>query len=148
MSATVFVDTNVLLYAVDLADKQKHKTARDWRDRLWESRRGRLSFQVLQEFYANVARKWPCSIEAARLEVLDLLAWQPIFVSDEILKSSWKIQDRFGVSFWDAMIVAAAKVAGCRYLLSEDFQTGIELSGVRIINPFRSDPDEILGAAV
>jgi predicted nucleic acid-binding protein len=127
-----------------LANKQKHKAAGVWRDQLWESRLGRLSLQVLQEFYAKVARKWPASIASARLEVLDLLAWQPVSVNDEILKSSWKIQDRFGVSFWDAMIVAAAKVAGCRYLLSEDFQTGIDLSGGKVINPFRSDPDEIL----
>jgi predicted nucleic acid-binding protein len=144
MNGPVFVDTNVLLYAVDVADKSKHQTARMWRDWLWESRRGRVSFQVLQEFYANVDRKWPHAKASARVEVVDLLAWQPILVNDEILKTSWKIQDRYGTSFWDALIVAAAKAAHCKYLLSEDFQAGLNLNGVRVVNPFKSSPSELV----
>jgi predicted nucleic acid-binding protein len=109
MNGPVFVDTNILLYAIDVTEETKHQTARMWRDQLRESRQGRLSFQVLQEFYANVERKWPQAKASARAEVKDLLAWQPIVVNDEILKSSWKLQDRYGISFWDALIAAAAK---------------------------------------
>jgi len=78
MSGLVFVDTNVLLYAVDESDQQKQEHARGWREWLWETRRGRLSFQVLQEVYSNVCRKWPKAKEAARLEIGDLLKWNPI----------------------------------------------------------------------
>ena len=63
MSATVFVDTNVLIYALDRADLKKQERARAWRTKLWERKCGRISFQVLQEFYANVVRKWPSASE-------------------------------------------------------------------------------------
>lgn len=143
MSGAIFVDTNVLLYAVDLAHPQKHQLARHWRDTLWKTGQGRLSFQVLQEFYANVSRKWPKSTESARLEIEDLFTWQPVSINADILRSSWKIQHRFGISFWDSLIVAAAKAAQCSYLLSEDFQAGLDLDGLRVVNPFQTRPDQI-----
>ncbi len=59
MTAPVFVDTNVLIYALDDADPKKQEAARLWRAELWKSRRGRISFQVLQEFYVRVTQKWP-----------------------------------------------------------------------------------------
>lgn len=58
MTALVFVDTNVFIYALDRADLRKQQAARDWRAELWKSHRGRISFQVLQEFYVKVTRKW------------------------------------------------------------------------------------------
>jgi predicted nucleic acid-binding protein len=143
MSGLVFVDTNVLLYAVDETDQQKQEGARAWREWLWETRRGRLSFQVLQEFYSNVCRKWPKAKETARLEIGDLLRWKPVSVSGALLLSAWQLQDRYGFSFWDALIVAAAKVSLCGFLLSEDFQPGQNIDGVLIVNPFGSRPDQI-----
>ena len=77
MTALVFVDTNVLIYALDSANAKKQQAAALWRAELWESRRGRISFQVLQEFCVNVARKWPHSREEARAEVRNLMAWAP-----------------------------------------------------------------------
>jgi len=78
MSAPVFVDTNVLLYAIDEAEPRKHRAALEWRAHLWRSRRGRLSFQVLQEFYVQALRKNPKRAATARAEVRDLLAWDPV----------------------------------------------------------------------
>jgi predicted nucleic acid-binding protein len=66
MTAPVFVDTNVLLYAVDTADAEKHRAASAWRLELWKSRRGRLSYQVLQEFYVQALRKNPPGLEGPR----------------------------------------------------------------------------------
>jgi predicted nucleic acid-binding protein len=143
MSGLVFVDTNVLLYAVDETDQQKQERARAWREWLWETRRGRLSFQVLQEFYSNVCRKWPKAKSTARLEIEDLLRWKPVSVSGALLQSGWQLQDRYGFSFWDALIVAAAKVSPCGFLLSEDFQSGLNIDGLLIVNPFRTRPDQI-----
>jgi predicted nucleic acid-binding protein len=143
MTALVFVDTNVLIYAIDRADLKKQQAAREWRDELWQSRRGRISFQVLQEFYAKVTQKWPAGRDDARAEVRDLLAWQPVTVDDSILEKSWKIQDRYRLSFWDALIVGAAKASGCRYLLTEDLQTGQDVDGIVVVNPFLGDPSSL-----
>lgn len=139
MTAPVFVDTNVLLYALDRADEKKQRAARAWREGLWKSRLGRISFQVLQEFYVQALRKWPESWEVARAEVNDLLAWQPVAVDAAILQRGWKLQDRYQLSFWDALIVAAAKSTGCRYLLTEDLQTNQDLDGIIVIHPFLTD---------
>jgi predicted nucleic acid-binding protein len=143
MSGLVFVDTNVLLYAVDESDQQKQAHARAWREWLWETRRGRLSFQVLQEFYSNVCRKWPKAKDTARSEIEDFLMWKPVSVNGALLLSAWQLQDRYGFSFWDSLIVAASKVSLCGFLLSEDFQPGQSIDGVLIVNPFRSRPDQI-----
>jgi len=140
MTAPVFVDTNVFIYAIDDADRKKRDAARDWRAELWKSRRGRISFQVLQEFYVNVTYKWPDARLKARAEILDLLAWRPVAVDHLLLEDSWKIQDRYQLSFWDALIVAAAKATSCRYLLTEDLQSDQDLDGVLVINPFLRDP--------
>jgi predicted nucleic acid-binding protein len=146
MTAPVFVDTNVLLYAIDKADIRKQHAAQNWRVELWKSRRGRVSFQVLQEFYSNVSQKWPNSRDQARAEVRDLLAWRPVPVDAAVLEQAWKLQDRYHLSFWDSLIVAAAKTASCRYLLTEDLQSGQDLNGVLVISPFLYDPASPLPA--
>ena len=143
MNAPVFVDTNVLIYALDEADLKKQEAARAWGAELWKSRRGRISYQVLQEFYVKVTQKWPSSRPAARAEVRDLLAWQPVAVDEDLFDRAWTIQDRYQLSFWDALIVAAAQAASCRYLLTEDLQANQNLDGVIVINPFRCDPGEL-----
>jgi len=140
MSVLVFVDTNVFLYAMEDADEEKEERAREWRIWLWETRRGRVSFQVLQEFYVKATQKWPQARDAVRAEVKDLLAWQPVMVDGAILERGWKLRDRYQLSFWDALIVAAAKSISCRYLLTEDLQTNQDLDGVLVINPFLTDP--------
>ena len=142
----VFVDTNVLIYALDQADPRKQAAAATWRAELWKSHAGRISYQVLQEFYAKVCHKWPAATDAARAEVRDLLAWRPLPVSAALLEQSWKLQDRYRLSFWDAMIAAAAKATGCRYLLTEDLQAGQSLDGVVVLSPFSNSPESFLAA--
>jgi predicted nucleic acid-binding protein len=137
MSGLVFVDTNVFIYALDEADPQKQRAAREWRNQLWTSRRGRTSFQVLQEFYVKATHRWPGHVSAARAEVRDLMAWRPLAASSAILQESWKVQDRYRFSFWDALVVAAARTASCTYLLTEDLQSGQQLDGLLVVNPFQ-----------
>lgn len=146
MTAPVFVDTNVLIYALDEADRKKQESAREWRAELWKRHQGRISFQVLQEFYVKVTRRWPDARQDARAEVRDLLAWRPVSVDAEILVGAWRLQDRYRISFWDALIVAAAKAASCRYLLTEDLQAGQDFDGLLVVNPFRSTPASLLDA--
>jgi len=108
MTAPVFVDTNVLLYAMDTADAEKHRAASAWRVELWKSRRGRLSYQVLQEFYVQAVRKNPQGADAAEAEVRDLFAWDPVVVDAAVLEAAWRLRRRYSLSFWDALVVGAA----------------------------------------
>jgi predicted nucleic acid-binding protein len=144
MTAAVFVDTNVLIYALDRTDFKKQERARAWRTELWKRQCGCISVQVLQEFYANVVRKWPSAAELARSEIRNLQAWRPVIADVELLEQSWKIQDRYHLAFWDALIVAAAKSSSCRFLLTEGLQAGQEFDGVVVIDPFQTHPSSVL----
>ncbi|MDP9327036.1 MAG: PIN domain-containing protein [Actinomycetota bacterium] len=141
----VFVDTNVLVYARDTADPAKHARASEWVADLWERADGRLSVQVLQEYYVTTTRKLRPGLapEEARADVLDLAAWSPVVTDIQMLASAWTIEERFGLSIWDALIVAAAQVARCDVLLTEDMQHGMDLDGVRVTDPFRVGPAEL-----
>lgn len=139
----VFVDTNVFIYAMDSADQSKQDAARAWRAEMWRSKRGRTSFQVLEEFYVKVTKKWPTAQDQARAEIRDLLAWKPVLIDGAIVEQAWKIQDRYQFSFCDALVVASAKAAACRYLLTEDLQDNQVIDGVRVLNPFHCTPDQI-----
>lgn len=144
MTAPVFVDTNVLIYAVDLADPRKQRLAKKWLNELWKGRMGRLSFQVLQEFYVKVSQKGLATVDEARAEVRDLTAWHPVSVNGDLLRRSWEIQDRYRLSFWDALIVAAAKTSACHHLLTEDLQDGQNLDGVLVVSPFTHEPASLI----
>lgn len=146
MTARVFVDSNVLVYTLDSREPDKQARAAAWMERLWSSRRGRLGFQVLQEFYVNVTRKVrpPVEEEEARKVVRSLLAWRPVQVGAGELEAAWSIGDRHALSWWDALIVAAAESCDCRYLLTEGLQHDQDLGGVRVVNPFLTTPDELL----
>ncbi len=143
---SVFVDTNVLVYARDLSVLAKHKRAHEWMSALWKSRLGRTSVQVLNEYYVTVTRKLNPRLEPheARADVGDLHAWAPVPLSAGIVESAFVIEDRFGLSHWDCLIVAAAMAADCDYLLTEDFQDGQRLHALTVINPFMHQPNTIL----
>ena len=102
---------------------------------LWESRTGRTSVQVLNEFYVTVTRKLSPAmpVAEARADVLDLGEWEPVVLTDALLGRAWAIEDRYGLSYWDSLIVAAAQVEGCRHLLTEDLQDGLRLDGVTVV---------------
>ncbi|HXP17425.1 MAG TPA: PIN domain-containing protein [Terriglobales bacterium] len=108
-----------------------------------ERRRGRVSFQVLGEFYVNALRMRPEARGEARAEIRDLLAWNPVVTDAAVLEPGWKIQDRYQ-AYWDALIVAAAKAAACRYLVTADLQPGQKLDGVEVMNPFLHPPESVL----
>ena len=118
-----------------------------WIEHLWRTRSGRLSFQVLQEYYLTTTRKLRPGLhpELARADVRDLLAWRPVPTGAEVLEAGWKVEDRYGLSWWDGLTVAAARVAGCEYLLTEDLAHGSDLDGLRVIDPFQVGPDAVAG---
>jgi predicted nucleic acid-binding protein len=148
MTARVFVDTNVLVYTRDRTDEEKHRRALSWVAELWEKRAGRLSWQVLQEYYVTVTRKLdpPRERADAREDIASLVVWRPIATGLRTMDAAWAVEDRFGLSWWDALIVAAAQIGQCDYLLSEDLQGGQDFDGVNVVDPFAHEPGEILRA--
>jgi predicted nucleic acid-binding protein len=144
MTARVFVDTNVFVYQLDTREPQKQAQASAWLAHLWSARSGRVSFQVLAELYVTLTRKLTPGMdrESARKVVRSLWSWQPVPMEERLFASAWAVQERFGLSWWDALVVAAAKLADCSLLLSEDLQHDQDLDGLRIINPFRVSPEE------
>lgn len=147
---SVFVDTNVLVYARDASEPEKQPAAMNWLNALWEAREGRLSVQVLQEYYVTVTAKLDpgLSPREARADVRRLATWDPLAIDDSLLEEAWNVQDRYGFTLWDAAIVAAARRLGCRYLLTEDLQAGQDLGGIVVIDPFGSRPEEIIDRGV
>ncbi|MFC2171763.1 PIN domain-containing protein [Acidobacteriota bacterium] len=142
MTDTYFVDSNILVYRRDLAAGPKQKRAWKWLDLLWKQRTGRLSIQVLNEFYITVTQRFSpgLSQEEAREEVQDYFAWKPVPITTEIVKLGFDIQDRFRFSYWDSLIISAALSSGCRFLLSEDLQDGQDLDGLTVLNPLVHSP--------
>ncbi|WP_428277116.1 PIN domain-containing protein [Candidatus Palauibacter sp.] len=140
MIAQVFVDTNIFVYRHDESDPSKQACAEEWIVFLARSRTGRLSFQVLQEFYVTLTRKERLAFDPTEVReiVRDLIAWRPVATDARILERAWVLQDQHAVSWWDALIVAAAQSCGCSILLTEDLQHGHDFGGVRVINPFRT----------
>jgi predicted nucleic acid-binding protein len=140
-----FVDTNVLLYSVDGTDAAKHVRARQWMDALWNADSGRLSWQVLNEFYWNAVGKLKTPASRARENVETLALWHPVDFGLGLLHRAWYWSDRGGVAYWDSLIVAAAESTGCKYLLSEDFQAGQKFGDLTVLDPFRAAPGEYFG---
>ena len=108
-----------------------------WIEYLWRDRLGRLSIQVLQEFYVTVTQKLDPKLpkETARQDVRDLLSWRPIVSDAKLIADAWSAQDRHKTSWWDSLIIAASQSAGCRYLLSEDLQDGQVFDNIEVVNP-------------
>jgi predicted nucleic acid-binding protein len=145
MSVRVFVDTNILVYGRDASEPEKQQQAMDWMAWLWQSGLGRLSFQVLQEFYVTVTQKLKPGLDAfrAQTDVRALMAWRPLPVDGRVMEGAWFIQKRYHLSWWDALIVSAAQISGCRLLLTEDLQDKQFFGELEVINPFHRTPESI-----
>jgi predicted nucleic acid-binding protein len=135
-----FVDSNVLLYAHDARNKEKQARAELWLDWMWRNALVHVSWQVLQEFYANAVLKMRVPPHYARKVVSLWSEWQPPDVTLGLLERAWYWSDQAKISFWDSMIVAAAERSHCRWLLSEDFQAGRRFGDLIVVNPFEHEP--------
>ena len=133
-----FVDTNVLVYAHDRSETRKQPLAQALLQELWASRTGALSTQVLQEFYVVATRKFdpPMSRRAAREIVALYAAWPLVQVDLALILVASELEERHKLSFWDALVVEAARRADATRIMTEDLQAGRHIGGVRIENPF------------
>jgi predicted nucleic acid-binding protein len=137
MAGKVFVDTNILIYGLDRRAGIKHERARRLVEQFWETGEGVLSTQVLQELSVSLQRKVDpaVSIERIREVVHSYLSWHVVVNTAESVLQALEVQERFKISFWDALILQAADSAGVDVVYSEDLSSGQEYGGVRVVNP-------------
>jgi len=142
MSAEHFVDTTILMYAHDTSAGDKHQRARALIEQLWRPWSAALSTQVLQELCVNLQRKAarPLAAGATREIVGDYLAWEVVVNDGQSILEALEIQQRYRLSFWDALIVHAAERAGASILYSEDLADGRVYGSVRVVNPLIGEP--------
>jgi predicted nucleic acid-binding protein len=134
-----FADTNILLYAISRDPKEQDKAARA--NDILTARDIALSVQVLQEFYVQATRTSrpdPLTHEDAVRLVESFLRFPVVDITIDLLLAAAATRQRFGISYWDAAILEAARSLGCDVVLSEDFGDGEDYAGVRVENPFRS----------
>ncbi|MCL6559897.1 MAG: PIN domain-containing protein [Firmicutes bacterium] len=135
-----FIDTNILVYAHDTSAAEKHTVAKTLVSEIWRSGNGCLSVQVLQEFYVTVTQKVrkPLSPENASRIIADLSFWHVHAPDATDVLRAVEIQQRYKISFWDAMIIHSAKVLGGAIIWSEDLNPGQSYEEVRVVSPFSS----------
>ena len=132
-----FLDSNVLVYAVDVADGRKNAIALDILSNALDSPAGwRISSQVLSEFSNVLLRKLACPTQRLLAFLEQLKGLVCLDMTPDIVRRSVEIQALYGISFYDAQVVAAAEAAGCAKILSEDFNPGQTYCGIVAENPF------------
>lgn len=135
---SIFIDTNILVYAFDRSAGRKQSLASKIVASCWENENGCISIQVLQEFYITVTRKLahPLPFGDARQIIADLSHWHLHSPSGEDILQAIDFQQKVSLSFWDAMIIQSAVCLGCRTLISEDLNSGQTIGDLIIKNPF------------
>ncbi len=132
-----FVDTNVLLYAISSEPDERQKATRA--NELLSCRDLGLSVQVLQEFYVQATRDRRTGrlTDEQAAALVDSFRRFPVQATTVgVMVAAMSTRQRFGISYWDAAILEAARTLGCELVLSEDLNDGQDYAGVRVENPF------------
>lgn len=138
MTGRLFVDTNILIYALDPADPVKRKVSADLLRMTIRSRTLTLSPQNLNECYRVLTdRRHLMPVGDARAYLRTLAPWAIAPLDAATTEKAWEVQDTARLSWWDSLLVASALRAGCRLFVSEDMQDGLEIEGMRIADPFK-----------
>jgi len=132
----VFLDTNVLVYAWSESNTSKGARARSVIRELVSQNSAVISMQVLQEFYSVLTTKMNCDKLLAKEAMLGFTRIPLVQTDLALLQQAIDISILTRLSFWDALIVAAAEYANCTMLYSEDMNAGQTIRGIRIVNPF------------
>jgi len=133
---SVFLDTNILLYADDLDAGDKTPIARELIQRCLLDRSGVLSTQILQEYYVNARKKLKLDGASARARVEIYSGFEVVTITPTLILAAVDLHRLDSVSFWDAVVIRAAEQAGCERLYSEDLQDGRKFGSTRVVNPF------------
>lgn len=143
-TAAFLLDTNVLIYAYDNSDAHKRQIAVMLLRRLSQMQRGSLSVQILGEFFWNATRKIRQPIPAERVAQsiqAYVRTWVVFDLTPLIVLEAIRGVQQYGFPYWDALIWATAKLNGVQVVLSEDFNDGATIEGVRFRNPFQPSFD-------
>ena len=135
----ILVDTNILLYAYDLGEPIKQPKAAAILDHLVTRNAGVLTAQILAEFFVNGTRKLgkPLTANEAYDRIQNyLLAWDVLAVTGAIVLEAARGVRIYKMNYWDAQIWAAARLNQIPTILTEDFNVGATIEGVRFLNPF------------
>jgi predicted nucleic acid-binding protein len=135
-----FLDTNVVAYAADDASPEKKAAARRLIAEFSPLEPPCISTQVLQEFYAAATKKLGIAPRMALGIVKSLRTWNIVNMDADDVETAIEASLRWQVSIWDALILTAAKKAGCSVVYSEDLSDGQKYASVRVINPFKRSP--------
>ncbi|MBE3573310.1 MAG: PIN domain-containing protein [Moorella humiferrea] len=144
MNASIFVDTNIMVYAYDRSEPEKQVKALQILDLLATRKIGAISAQVLAEFFVTVTRKIkePLTLEQAQKRIQNYLAsWTVLDVTPLIIIEAVRGVREYQLSYWDAQIWATARLNQISTVFSEDFATGSILEGISFVNPFAADFD-------
>ncbi len=133
----VFLDTNFLVYQLDRRFAAKQRLSRDMTRELVRRGEAVISTQVLQEFYVVATTRLKVDPVLARGIMNRLANMEVVTVTPDLIDQAADITIHNKVSFWDALILAAAASANCERLVSEDLNDGQTIYGVRITNPYR-----------
>jgi predicted nucleic acid-binding protein len=132
----IFFDTNVLVYGLDGANPAKQNAALQALLTVRQANHiGVVSTQVLQEYYYTLTRKLHVAAPTAKKEMLLLSRYQVVLLDPSLLAQAADLHATASLSFWDALIVAAAQHAACDELWTEDLQTGRSFGSLRVVNP-------------
>ena len=148
MTGLHFVDANVFLYASGEGEPVKRTRARAWLDHLWQEESGRTSVQVLSEYYVNLKKVSGPRVpeQEAWARVAKYLAWKPQPVDETLFRQAREVEQRWRISWWDSMVVAAAQMQFCALLLTEDLQDGMAFGSVTVRSPFTLEVREAQAA--
>lgn len=136
MADRVFFDTNILVYAQTGGEPRKRKIARKLLSARLADQTAVISTQVLQEYFV-AATRLGVSAELAHRQVATYAEANVVQVNVELILAAIELHRLHKISFWDALIVRAARTGGCSVLLSEDLKDGQDYDGLRVENPFR-----------
>jgi predicted nucleic acid-binding protein len=137
MTGRVFIDTNILIYALDPADPAKRQVSADLLRQTISSHTLTLSPQSLNETYRVLTqRRRLMPVETARGYIRTLAPWAIAPLDSKTTERAFAVEDETGYSWWDSLMLAAALQADCRLFVSEDLQHGRDVAGMRIANPF------------
>ncbi len=136
MPDRIFLDTNVLVYAQDRGVPAKQRKSRDIITRLANSGDGVISTQVMQEFFVAATRKLGVEPLVAKGVLKTFAVFEIVQVSPALIHEAIDCAILNQLSYWDALILAAASSAGCSTVLSEDLNASQTILGVKVEFPF------------
>lgn len=137
MTELCFFDTNILLYMYDEAHEDKRNLAVETFKRCMQANTLVISTQVIQEFYVAATRKLRMDRDAAQVVIRNFCELRVVSLNTKHLTLALDLEERYQTSYWDALIIAAANLAGARILYTEDLNNGQIYDGVEVCNPLR-----------